>query len=82
VIILDDERKKKRLAELDKKHCTRKIMYTSRMKAEIVMERHRLEDMRNGRIDERGDLHVYKCSNCGGYHIGHPIKEMLRAESY
>lgn len=77
MVILDAERIKNRLAELDKKHCTRKIMYSSRMKAEIVMERKRLEDVRNGIIDPRGDMHVYPCSNCGGFHMGHTIKEVL-----
>lgn len=67
------------MTDLEKRqaaHCSRKKPFGSRAKAVAVAEWSRLEDVRKGKPpDPRGDLEVYKCSNCGLFHLGHPIKE-------
>lgn len=56
-----------------RKQCSGKMRYISSKAARDVM----IQVIRAGR-DRGGNLHVYRCTFCGGYHFGHaPLKRLF-----
>lgn len=45
--------------------CTGKVRYYSRGEAKFALER-----MKAKEPDKAGELHLYKCKNCGATHVG------------
>jgi rubrerythrin len=51
-------------------HCSGKLPHTTRAKADAE-----LEWMKQRYARGRSSLHVYKCTVCGHYHVGHAPKQ-------
>lgn len=60
--------------------CLAKHRHDTKQAALTHLARNRREDSGRSANPNSGELHVYQCGFCGGWHVGHPIGSTARRE--